>query len=150
MSRVYIDADGCPVIRNAVRICSEYGIPVTLVCDTSHSFRDIGAEVITVGKGADSADLKLVNLINAGDIVITQDYGLAAMCLARSGICISQDGLVYDSSNIDSLLLSRHIAKKIRNSGGKLKGPHKRTVQADEKFRSVLLTIIKKQKEGLK
>ena len=143
MSRVYIDADGCPVIRNAVRICSEYGIPVTLVCDTSHSFRDIGAEVITVGKGADSADLKLVNLINAGDIVIKQDYGLAAMCLARSGICISQDGLVYDSSNIDSLLLSRHIAKKVRRSGGRLKGPRKRTQQEDKRFETAFEVILK-------
>lgn len=132
--QVFIDADGCPVVRLAADICSKHGIPVTLVCDTSHSFSNINAEVITVDKGADSADMKLVNLISCGDIVITQDYGLAAMCLARNGICISQDGLIYDSSNIDSLLFSRHIAKKIRRSGGKLKGPHKRTADDDKEF----------------
>ena len=148
--KVYIDADGCPVVGITVDICKAEGIDVTIVCDTSHFFTSGHASVVMVDKGADSADMKIANLAGSGDIVITQDYGLAAMCLAKKCICVSQDGLIYDESNIDSLLLSRHIAKKIRNSGGKLKGPHKRTVQADEKFRSVLLTIIKKQKEGLK
>ena len=64
-------------------------------------------------------------------------------------ICISQDGLVYDESNIDSLLLSRHIARKIRNSGGKLKGPHKRTVEQDDLFRNRITELLKNmQKEG--
>ena len=148
--RIFIDADGCPVVDITVRTAVRYGAECTIICDTAHSIQREGAKTIVVDKGADSADFRLVNLVGAGDIAITQDYGLAAMCLAKKCICVSQDGLIYDESNIDSLLLSRHIAKKIRNSGGKLKGPHKRTVQADEKFRSVLLTIIKKQKEGLK
>ena len=91
--------------------------------------------------------MALVNLASEGDIVITQDYGLAAMCLAKKCICLSQDGLIYDENNIDSLLLSRHIAKKIRRSGGRLRGPHKRTAQADEDFEAVLNDIIRKNKK---
>ena len=93
--------------------------------------------------------MKVANLAANGDIVITQDYGLAAMCLAKRCICLSQNGMVYDESNIDSLLLSRHIAKKIRRSGGKLKGPHKRTNEENEKFKAKLIDILNKiQKEG--
>lgn len=72
-------------------------------------------------KGADSVDFALVNLVNSDDIVITQDYGLAAMCLARGARPLSQDGMEYTAEDIDSLLLARHTAKKIRNSGGRLK-----------------------------
>lgn len=147
--QVYIDADGCPVVDITIAICKERNVPVTIVCDTSHFFSSDYADVVTVDKGSDSADMKVANLAANGDIVITQDYGLAAMCLAKRCICLSQNGMVYDESNIDSLLLSRHIAKKIRRSGGKLKGPHKRTNEENEKFKAKLIDILNKiQKEG--
>ncbi len=139
---VFIDADGCPVVDITVGICRKYCIPVTIVCDTSHLFSSDYAKVITVEKGADSADMAVVNMVSSSDIVITQDYGLAAMCLARRCICLSQNGLVYDSTNIDSLLMSHHIAKKVRRSGGRLKGPHKRTAQQDEDFAARFIEIL--------
>ena len=76
------------------------------------------------------------------DIVITQDYGLATMCISKKAVVLNQNGMIYTADNIDSLLFSRHIAKKIRNAGGRLKGPSKRTKQQDEDFASVLLSII--------
>lgn len=112
------------------------------LCDSSHIFSSDYAQVITVDKGADSADMKLVNIALKGDIAVTQDYGLAAMCLARNVLALDQNGRIYDSSNIDALLLSRHTAKKIRRSGGRLKGPPKRTKQQDEDFRVALTKLI--------
>lgn len=120
--KVYIDADGCPVVHITVKICRQFNLPVTIVCDTSHIFYDEYADVITVGKGSDSADFKIVSLVSKNDIVITHDYGLAAMCLAKCCNVLNQNGMIYSSSNIDALLLSRHTAKKIRNSGGRLRG----------------------------
>jgi len=80
--------------------------------------------------------------LDPGDLVVTQDYGLAAMCLARRAIPISQDGMVYDHSNIEGLLMARHTAKKIRNAGGRLKGNKKRPANMnaifEEKFRKVM------------
>ncbi|MGN1133484.1 MAG: YaiI/YqxD family protein [Oscillospiraceae bacterium] len=140
--RIIIDADGCPVTCIAIDLAKQKNIPVVIVCDISHEFSDDYAEVITVDKGADSADFKIANMTNADDIVITQDYGLAAMCLSKKSEVLNQDGMIYTSDNIDSLLLSRHMAKKIRNSGGRLKGPSKRTKQQDKEFISVLLSII--------
>lgn len=133
--RILIDADGCPVVDITVETAKKYNIECIILCDTSHVFERDGVKTITVSKGADSVDFALVNLVKIGDIVITQDYGLAAMCLARNAIALSQNGMEYTSQNIDSLLLARHTAKKIRNAGGRLKGPPKRTAAQDEAFK---------------
>lgn len=117
--RVFIDADGCPVVGCAIRVAKRFGIPVLLLCDTAHEFTREGAQTITVSKGADSADFALVNLLHPGDAVVTQDYGLAAMCLARGALPIHQDGKRYTAENVDALLLARHTAKKsgVREGG---------------------------------
>lgn len=140
--RILIDADGCPVVRIAVDCAKRHGLEAIIVCDCAHQFDIPGVQTITVTKGADSADFRIVNLISAGDIAITQDYGLAAMCLARKAKVINQNGLIYDDSNIDSLLLARHTARKIRNSGGRLKGPSKRTKEQDQAFLQALESLI--------
>lgn len=132
--RVLIDADGCPVVRIAVKCAEKHGVPVTLVCDFAHLFDLPGVEVVTVSKGADSADFRLVSMLRPGDLVITQDYGLAAMALARRADVISQNGLIYTDDNIDSLLLARHTSRKLRSAGVRMKGPARRTREQDEAF----------------
>lgn len=143
--RILIDADGCPVINITITIAKRHNASVVLICDTAHYFEREGAETITVSKGADSADFKLVNLITPGDIVVTQDYGLAAMCLARKARVLNQDGMEYADSNIDALLLVRHTARKIRMGGGRLKGSSKRTSAQDESFALVLESILRNE-----
>ena len=140
--RIIIDADGCPVVRIAVDIANKHSVPVIIVCDCAHYFDIPGTETITVTRGADSADFRIVNMISPGDIVITQDYGLAAMALARKATPISQNGVIYSDDNIDSMLLARHTARKIRNSGGRLKGPSKRTQEQDQTFINTLTKIL--------
>ncbi len=139
---VFIDADGCPVVRLAADICCQYGVSCTVICDTAHIFEMKNAEVITVDKGADSADIKLANLILQGDIAVTQDYGLAALCLAKKARAINQNGLVYTDGNISSLLDSRYISKKIRNAGSRLKGPKKRTADDDKSFAAAFTKLL--------
>jgi len=142
--RLLIDADGCPVTDIAVGLARRFGVECLILCDTSHAFNKEGATTITVPKGADSVDFALVNMLRQGDIVITQDYGLAAMCLARGAVPVSQDGMIYTNSNIDALLFQRHTAKKIRMSGGRLKGPSKRTPEQDTAFAAALTGILQK------
>lgn len=102
------------------------------------------AQTLTVDKGADSVDFKIVNLVEAGDIVVTQDYGLAAMCLAKRAVPISQNGLIFNSKNIDRLLYTRYVSKKIRNAGGRFRGPAKRNAQQDEQFCASLKTLLER------
>ena len=140
--KIYIDADGCPVVDETISATKKHRIECVILCDTSHVFSRPDAKTITVSKGADSVDFALVNMLHPGDIVVTQDYGLAAMCLAKNAVPISQDGMVYHSGNIDALLLARHTAKKIRMSGGRLKGSKKRDPAQDAAFLSKLEDLI--------
>ena len=139
---LFIDADGCPVTDIAIRLASQYGCPCTLLCDTAHQLERPGARTITVSKGADSVDFALVNRVQKGDLVVTQDYGLAAMCLSRGAVPIHQDGLLYTDDNMDSLLFFRAAAKKIRRAGGRLKGPSRRTPAQDRAFAAALERLL--------
>lgn len=140
--KILIDADGCPVVDITIKLAEKYSLECILICDTSHHFESDYAKVITVSKGSDSVDFALVNMVQDGDIVITQDYGLAAMCLSKNAIPINQDGMIYKASNIDALLLKRHTSKKLRLSGSKVKGPKKRTIEQNQNFEEVLLNVI--------
>ncbi|QOX61996.1 YaiI/YqxD family protein [Anoxybacterium hadale] len=140
--KLLIDADGCPVVDIAVGIAKKHRLECLILCDTSHVFEKEGASTLVFSKGADSVDFALVNIASSGDIVITQDYGLAAMCLSKQALVLNQDGKEYTVENIDGLLSFRHTAKKIRNAGGRLKGPSKRTPAQDEAFKAALTRIL--------
>ena len=141
--KIFIDADGCPVVSNTVKIAKQFNIGCVIICDTAHRIEHDGAETIVVEQGADSADFRLVNLIDKGDIVITQDYGLAAMCLSKQAVVLNQDGKQYTEENISGLLEFRAIGKKIRRSGGRTKGMPKRTMQQNLVFEEALKDILK-------
>lgn len=140
--KIFIDADGCPVVDLTLKTAEKYQVETVILCDTSHEFRRDGIETVVVSKGADSVDFALVNRIQSGDIAVTQDYGLAAMCMAKGAIPINQNGMIYTDANIDALLLARHTAKKIRNAGGRLKGNGKRTPQQNADFVKALDSLI--------
>ena len=140
--KIFIDADGCPVVDIAVKIARLNGLSCTIICDTSHSIQRDGADTIIVDKGSDSADFRLVNLVSEGDIVVTQDYGLAAMCLSKRAIVLNQDGKQYTEENISGLLEFRAVSAKIRRSGGRTRGMSKRTAQQDKDFENALKELI--------
>ncbi|MCM3757667.1 YaiI/YqxD family protein [Sporosarcina aquimarina] len=140
--KILVDADGCPVVDITISTAMAHQIPCLLICDTAHEMVRDGAETIVVSKGADAVDFVLVNRIQPKDIVVTQDYGLAAMALAKGGRPIDQNGRWYTDENIDQLLYSRHFAQKVRQAGGRLKGPKKRSVEQNEAFQSSLSKLI--------
>ncbi len=140
--KIFIDADGCPVVNETISLCGEFDRECIIICDTAHQIERDGATTITVEKGADSADFRLVNMLSKGDVAVTQDYALAAMGLSRGARIVNQNGLEYTDKNIDSLLMQRFVAKKVRNAGGRLKGPSKRTKEQTEAFVRTLRRIL--------
>lgn len=134
---IWIDADACPVVGIVERIAEKYDIPVTLLCDTNHVLESAYSEVIMVGAGADAVDYKLISLCHKGDIVVSQDYGVAAMALGKGAYAIHQSGKWYTNDNIDRMLMERHLNKKARRVSSKnhMKGPRKRILEDDEHFR---------------
>ena len=117
--QIFVDADACPVVGIVEKVAKEHNLPVTLLCDTNHVLSSDYSEVIVVGAGADAVDYKLISICHKGDVVVSQDYGVAAMALGK-------------------MLMERHLNKKARRASGKnlLKGPRKRTAEDDEHFRA--------------
>ena len=146
--RVLIDADACPVVDIALSLCREFSIPCTLFCDTAHVLHKPGAEILVFDKGADSVDFALVNRVCPGDVVITQDYGLASMCLSRNARVLHQDGWEYTEYNIQALLFQRSESRKYRASGGRVKGPSRRTKAQDAAFAQSLRQLLQQSVQG--
>lgn len=148
--KVLIDADACPVVDTAVKLCEKYDTECIILCDTAHFIERGKARTVTVEKGSDSVDFRLVNMIREGDIAVTQDYGLAAMCLAKKAVPINQNGLVFTDKNIEKLLYTRFVSKKIRMAGGRTKGPKKRTKEQDEQFEKIFEKLLEEKRFGRK
>ena len=134
--QIFVDADACPVVGIIETIAEKYNIPTTLLCDTNHILYSNYSEVIVVGAGADAVDYKLISICHKGDIVVSQDYGVAAMALGKGAYAIHQSGKWYTNDNIDQMLMERHLNKKARRSSHKnhIKGPKKRTEEDDVRF----------------
>ena len=140
---IYIDADACPVTRIAERVAKEYAITVLLLCDTNHVLTSDYSEIKVIGAGADAVDIALINMCHSGDIVVTQDYGVAALALGKGAKAIHQSGRWFTDENIDGLLMERHMAKVARRSAKHhLKGPAKRTAEDDRRFEESFRRLI--------
>lgn len=146
--QILVDADACPVKGIIVKIAKQYKLPVTMVIDTSHELDDGYSTVITVDKARDSVDIALINLVRSGDIVVTQDYGVAAMALGKKAKAVNQNGLLYTDSNIDKLLFERHLGQKVRRAGGKTANPKKRTKEDNESFEKVFSSLVNQAISG--
>lgn len=146
--KVYIDADACPVTNIAVELCRKYHTMCYIFCDTAHAiFRD-GADTIIVDQGADSTDYAITARVMPNDLVITQDYGLASMVLAKKARALHQNGWEYTADNIGALLFERHASAKFRRGGGRIKGPSKRTAEQDQHFRYALEAMLQNAFQG--
>lgn len=126
--QIFVDADACPVVGVVESIAEKYYIPITLLCDTNHVLYSDYSEVTVVGAGADAVDYKLISICLKGDIVVSQDYGVAAMALSKGAYAIHQSGKWYTNENINQMLMERHLNKKAKRGSHKnhIKGPKKR------------------------
>ena len=150
--QIYVDADACPVVSIVEEVAEKYRINVTLLCDTNHILTSDYSEVIVVGAGADAVDYKLISICHKGDIIVSQDYGVAAMALGKGAYAIHQSGKWYTNENIDQMLMERHLNKKARRGSHKnhLKGPRKRMKEDDKRFAQSFekLVLVARTQEG--
>lgn len=141
--KIYVDADGSPVVNIAVEIAQEQGLEIVLVKNFAHEISHDYAEIVTVDIGPDSVDYYIVNTINAGDIVVTQDYGLASLCLSKKAYPINQSGFIFNEGNIDGMLNRRYIHAKLRKEGKQHSNARKRKTSEDQQFKDNLEMLIK-------
>ncbi|HWI54687.1 MAG TPA: YaiI/YqxD family protein [Desulfobacteria bacterium] len=142
--KIIVDADSCPVKEIIFRVAKETSVPVVVVASVSHCL-DVSSEnvsFVSVDNIPQAADIAIINRISGADIVVTGDYGLASLVLAKSGVPISPRGFVFKPENIDNLLFKRHIEAKIRRGGGKTSGPKAFSAEDRQKFEQMLRRII--------
>lgn len=142
--RLLVDGDACPVLRLVEEIAQEKHLELDIFCDMNHAlYSDIG-RVHIIDQGADAVDFALLKMVSKGDIVITQDYGLATLVLSKEANALHPDGRLYNNDNIEEMLFGRYVSKKQRQSKQKvhLRGPKKRTREDDEYFYQQLLLLI--------
>jgi uncharacterized protein YaiI (UPF0178 family) len=146
--KILVDADACPVKEIIEKVAIELQIPVMMFVDTSHILYSAYSEVILVSKAPDAVDFALINRTLRGDVVVTQDYGVAAMALGRGAFAIHQNGKLYTDNNIDQMLMERDIAKKLRRAGERI-GSHtkKRTSADNEHFKTAFYKLCKRAVE---
>lgn len=148
-ARIVVDGDSCPVKAEIAETARRFGIKVLMVSSYDHVLRESeGVEVVQVDRSQQSADLYIANHIASGDIVVTQDYGLAALALAKSCKTMSPRGDIYHPGNIDYLLERRHYQAKARRGGRHSKGPKPFTDEDRMHFTEVLLKLLRDLQEN--
>ena len=140
--RIIIDADACPSINLVEDLAYSYKIPVIIYCDNTHNITSEYAEVITMDKGYQNVDIAIANNVKEFDIVLTQDYGLALIVLARKASAIHPKGLIYSFDNLNIMLAERHLNATLRRNGHRTRGPKKRNSDDDEKLIKNLTELI--------
>lgn len=142
--KIFVDGDSCPVVDKVIKITREYNLEAIIVKNYNHEIWSDYATIITVDQGPDSADYYIGNNVAKSDIVVTQDYGLAAIALSKGALCVNQNGLIITSENIDSLLARRHFNQQLCRKYKKYTKFKKRTIEQDEKFEQSLKLLIQK------
>lgn len=146
--KIIVDADACPVKAEILAVGKERNIPITFIMSMCHvSHGDTGAEVIVVDSLPQAVDMMIVNIVKQGEIVVTQDYGLAALVLGKKAKALSPHGKIFTTRNIDYLLEQRHFSAKIRRAGGKTKGARAFTEEDRVKFITSLIQLLEKKQE---
>lgn len=141
--KILVDADACPVKDIVEMIARQQGIAVTMFSNPHHLISSDYAGVVIVDSAPEAVDLAIINQTRAGDIVVSQDYGLASLVLARGAYAIHPDGRIYDSANIDTLLTQRYVNARARRAGQRVSGPPKRGSAQDERFKKNLLQLLR-------
>ncbi|MFD2371974.1 DUF188 domain-containing protein [Brevibacillus sp. GCM10020057] len=143
-ARVLIDADACPRQALAIvqELCGEYGWNYYTYASFHHQL--VGPNHITVDAGPQAVDTRLANDARAGDIVVTQDIGLAALILGKKAFALSPHGMIFDPQRIEFHLEERNEKARFRRGGGRTKGPAARTRQDDLRFAEALRSLLEK------
>jgi uncharacterized protein YaiI (UPF0178 family) len=153
--KIYVDADACPVKQAIIKIAAKYQLEAVFVFSTSHSGNLSlvegckNVDIIMVDNVSQAADMAIINRVNSEDVVVTGDFGLASIVISKRAAAISFSGGLFNTDNIDKLLFERHLSSIIRRSGGKTKGPAKRSKEDDWSFCSGLESVILKKMKDI-
>ncbi len=153
--KIIVDADACPVKQQIMQIADKYELAVIFVFSISHSGNlklqenRANVEIVMVDNVSQAADMAIMNRVKSEDIVVTGDFGLASLVLAKKAAALSHSGSLFNEENIDKLLFERHLSAVVRKSGGRMRGPSKRNREDDIRFAKLLESVILKKMKDI-
>ncbi|WP_083676247.1 YaiI/YqxD family protein [Paenibacillus sp. FSL H8-0548] len=146
---IVVDADACPVKSEIGETARRFSVPVLMVASHDHRLEpQLGVNIVQVDRSNQSVDLYIVNHIVRGDIVVTQDFGLACIAIGKGAIVLSPRGEQYSDENIDYLMERRHELAKRRRTGGKTKGPKAMNNDDRDRFQQKLTKVLRNEQEN--
>ena len=147
---VFVDADACPVTREAITVARTHHVPVVLVGNETQNLARYaerpGVESLSVGNGPDAADYAIVSRLSPNDVVVTDDLGLVAMAMGRGSRALSFRGRVYLAATIDAELAVRHAEQRHRRAGGRTRGPSPLAEEDKQRFRDELARMLRESR----
>ncbi|HZG55872.1 YaiI/YqxD family protein [Paenibacillus sp.] len=147
--KIVVDADACPVKEQISSTAVRFGVPVWMVSSYNHRLPELpGVTIFQVDASDQAADLFIANRLSPGDVLVTQDYGLATIGLAKRTTVLSPRGTMFTNDNIDRLLEERHQSAKRRRAGGRTKGPKPFTAEDRDRFLHVLTKVLSRMQEN--
>ena len=143
--KILVDGDGCPVVKLTEEIAEKFGCKLIIFTNYAHQVESNYGQVKKLDIESQSVDMEIINRVEAGDIVVTQDYGLAALVLGKRASVINNSGNRYTEKNIDHLLAKRHLYAKMRRANKRHPTHSKRTSEEDKKFRESLIRLLERR-----
>jgi uncharacterized protein YaiI (UPF0178 family) len=141
--KIIVDADSCPVKQEIITAAKLNHGEVLMVASFDHYLKPLeGVQTIQVDRSDQSVDLYIANHISPNNILITQDFGLATIGLAKRAVVLSNRGQIYSDRTIGFLLESRHEHARKRRNGKHSKGPRPFTNEDRNKFLQTLTKVL--------
>jgi uncharacterized protein len=144
-TRIYVDADACPVKDEIYRVAIRHGLPVSVVAGNFIRVpQDPLIERIAAGSGMDAADDWIAERAGKGDIVITSDIPLASRCVKAGAEVIAPNGKPFTEASIGMTLAVRNLMTDLRSSGEVTGGPKSYSPRDRSAFLSTLDQTIRR------
>ena len=149
--KIVVDADACPVKAEIISVAERFGVDVLIVASYDHRMppSDGRVTVVQVDRSDQSVDLYIANRIGRGDVLVTQDFGLATIGLSKGAIALSNRGQEYRDETIGFLLERRHELAKQRRGGKYSKGPRPFTEEDKTFFLQSLTKVLIRLQENV-
>jgi uncharacterized protein len=144
-SRIYVDADACPVKDEIYRVAIRHGLPVSVVAGQFIRVpQDPLIERVAAGSGMDAADDWIAERARPGDIVVTSDIPLASRCVKAGAEVIAPNGKPFSEESIGMTLAVRNLMTDLRSSGEITGGPKSFSPRDRSAFLSALDQTIRR------
>jgi uncharacterized protein YaiI (UPF0178 family) len=140
--RIFVDADACPVKQEIVQAGTGFHVDIYFIASYAHQSESHSGNWIYVDSFKDQVDFYIYKHVRKGDIVVTQDMGLASLLVKQGVRVLSPRGTILRDEQMDTILYNRYMSAKLRRNGTYTKGPKAFSAEDRKRFLQELKKIL--------